>query len=223
MTDRSSRRPDELALALYGAGGRTSRRERWRRWARTGLPISAAIVVVIAVAVIVDQPSPVSRASERSAGVALLNQVNGDVTPCAFALGEAATLYRGEVAGSLRPGQRSQVPTLLQDDADACSFTSANINDLTSIEEPGTGIGRYLAEVVALSVTWTTSDALGAIDDVIALSSHRADRHAARDLALRQRYLGGDRRAARTALAAADRFVGGGLPALGLPAVSLTS
>lgn len=217
---------DPLALAVYGEERSLPRQERWRRWKRTGLPIVAAVAIVVASAVIIDLPSPPSLAGERSAATSVIGEVNSDVTPCAFGVGEAATLWRDVRRGSLSAAERAKVPGLLQDDADACSFTSGNINDLSDIDEPGTGIGKYLAQVVAVAETWTTSDALGAIDDVIDLTSAPSPagaRSATRDLVTRNGYLSADRRAARAALADASNAVHGGIPTLAIPVVRFST
>jgi hypothetical protein len=214
------RQPDLLAQAVYG--DRAARRPvRTGRWKRTGLPIAVGVAIVIAVAVITDLPTNETLAGQASAGASLLKEVNDDVAPCAFSMNEANTIFRDQLAGTLTASDRSRVPSLLQDDAAACSFTSDNINDLADIEEPGSGAGRYLAEVVSLSQTWTTSDALGAIDDVIDLEANPHDEIAARDLAARQNFLSSDRRAALTALTEADQYLHGSLPSLQIPAVEL--
>jgi len=214
------RQPDALGQALYGDRS-SSRSDRRTRWRRTRLPIVAAIVVVVAVAVITDLPTHESLASEQAAGNALLTEVNNDVAPCAFSLNEANSIYRDKLAGTLTVSDRSRVPSLLQDDAAACSFTSDNINDLADIEEPGTGAGKYLALVVNLAQAWTTSDALGAIDDLITLEADPTKTAARNDLAARQQLLSKDRRAALTALTDADHYLHGTLTPLQMPAVTL--
>jgi hypothetical protein len=180
-----------------------------------------AIVIVIAAAIITDLPTHESLAGQTTAGAALLSEVNNDVAPCAFSLKEADTIYRERLAGTLSASDLSRVPSLLQDDAAACSFTSDNINDLADIEEPGTGAGRYLSQVISLAQTWTTSDALGAVDDLIALEADPHDQTAARDLAARQIYLTSDRHGALAALTDADHYLHGTLPGLQMPAVTL--
>jgi len=180
-----------------------------------------AIAIVIAAAAVTDLPTHESLASQTTSGAALLTEVNNDVAPCAFSLKEVNTIYRDQLAGTLSASDLSRVPSLLQDDAAACSFTSDNINDLADIEEPGTGAGRYLSQVVSLAQTWTTSDALGAVDDLIALEANPHDQTAARDLATRQIYLTSDRHGALAALTDADNYLHGTLPALQIPAVSL--
>jgi hypothetical protein len=216
----TKRQPDPFAQAIYGDDA-PPRRFTWRRWKRTGLPIAVAIAIVIAAAAVTDLPTHESLASQTTSGAALLTEVNNDVAPCAFSLKEVNTIYRDQLAGTLSASDLSRVPSLLQDDAAACSFTSDNINDLADIEEPGTGAGRYLSQVVSLAQTWTTSDALGAVDDLIALEANPHDQTAARDLATRQIYLTSDRHGALAALTDADNYLHGTLPALQIPAVSL--
>jgi hypothetical protein len=217
------RRGDAFARAVFHDAPDEARTQRWRRFRRTGLPIVVAVAIIVACAVIVDLPSPATLANDRAAATSLVTEVNNDITPCAFAINETARLYHDEGQHSLSTAERSKVPTLLDDDASACSFTSGSINDLTDIEEPGTGTGRFLAQVISLSVTWTTSDALGAIDDIDALATDPHDAQAARDLRVRSRYLAADRRAALAALAGADRELQGGLPTLDMPNIRFTT
>jgi hypothetical protein len=214
------RQPDAFAQSVYGDDA-PKRGFSWRKWRRTGLPVAAAVAIVIVAAIITDLPTHESLAGQASAGASLLTEVNNDVSPCAFSVKEANLIYRDQLAGTLSTADRSRVPSLLQDDAAACSFTSDNINDLADIEEPGTGAGRYLTEVISLAQTWTTSDALGAIDDLISLEANPRDAVAASDLAERQGFLTADRHAALVALSNADRYLHGNLPALQMPAVIL--
>ncbi|HWD24820.1 MAG TPA: hypothetical protein VG368_05110 [Acidimicrobiales bacterium] len=214
------RQPDAFAKALYPEK-RPTARTRWRRWRHARLPVAAAIGIVIAAGVITDLPRHDSLAGQLTAGTTLLNEVNNDIAPCAFSLNEAVTIYRQKLEGRLARSDRARIPSLLQDDAAACSFTSDNINNLAGIEEPGSGAGRFLTQVVSLTQTWTTSDALGAIDDFISLDANPHDRAAASDLRLRQRVLATDRRAALTALASANAYLHGTLPKLKMSTVTL--
>jgi len=216
----SRRQPDAFAKSLY-AGKTKADGTRRARWRRTGLPITVAIAIVVVAAVITDLPAHESLAGELSAGSALLKEVNNDVSPCSFSLNETNTIYRDQLAGKLSASDHSRVPSLLQDDAAACSFTSDNINDLADIEEPGTGAGKYLSQVVSLTQTWTTSDALGAINDIIILVATPGNKAAETDLRTRQAFLISDRRAAMAAMADADHYLKGSLPALEMPAVTL--
>jgi hypothetical protein len=217
------RRPDPFATALYGERRHCSVRQRWSTWKKTGLPIAAAVAVTVLVAIVTDLPSHQSLAGPRAAGTALVDEVNSDISPCAFSIEETSTLYHDEVAGELSRSDRPKVPSLLQDDENACSFTSSSINDLADIEEPGTGAGKYLAQIVDLAQAWTTADALGAIEDVDALSAHPHDGRAGRDLSARLRDLAEDRRAALAALADADRYLEGELPLLDMPSPRFAS
>lgn len=215
------RQPDAFATAVYGDRPSVSWRDRWRRWQRIGLPLTVGAVVVVAVAVVGDLPHHESIAAQRVAATSLLSEVNTDLNPCTFSINEANTIYRDELAGKLSTVDRGRVPSLLGDDAAACSFTSDNVNDLADIEEPGSGAGKWLSQVVSLSQTWTTSDALGAIDDLISLTDNPRDASARGDLLLRQRLLTSDRHAAMQAMAGASHYLDGGLPPLKIPAVTL--
>jgi hypothetical protein len=216
MTRRSG---DAFALALYGQQRQRPAPDRRRARLRNLAPFAVALVAVVVAAVVLDLPSPSTPAAARAAAVSIIDEVNSDVGPCAFAVSEASTLYRDEMMGELTAAHRRQVPTLLQDDAGACSFTSSGINDLSGIDEPGSGAGKYLSLIVSSTLSWTTSDALGAIDDVVALTGDRGNVAAARNLAVRQRALATDRRAAAAALGGSERVAHASLPALDLPVV----
>jgi hypothetical protein len=212
---------DAFAASLYGDRTPPTRGEWWRRFRRFGLPVVAVIAIVVAIAVVTDLPQHESLAGERSSAASLISEVNGDVKPCAYAMGESNTIYRRWLQGYLTASDRSKVPQLLSQDADACSFTSANINSLSTIEEPGSGVGKYLANVISFALDWTTSDALGAIEDFSRLAARRDDKAASADLRHRAMNLMTDRRDALRALAAAERYLKGPLPALDLPKVEI--
>lgn len=214
---------DAFATTVYGARQRRSLPERWRSWRRVGLPVTAAIVIIIVIAVITDLPTHPSLAAQRNDASGLISEVNANLKPCVFALREANNIFRQRLAGSLSVGDRGRVPTLLADDASACAFTSDNINNLAGIEEPGAGAGHYLAAVVSIALTWTTSDALGAIDDMILITHDQHTARAASDLRGRNVRLATDRRQALKDMRSAARYLKGTLPSLLMPTISLPS
>lgn len=216
-----TRAVDPFAHAVYASQPREDLSARVRHWRRRGLPVLGAVAIVVAVAVVTDLPTRASLADQRSAALSLIEEVNTDLKPCTYSLKEASTIYREVRGGHLSAVHRAQAPTLLGQDASACSFTSDNVNDLADIEEPGTGAGRWLSEVVSLAQTWTTSDALGAINDLTTLEADPHNTAAARDLLARERYLAVDRREALQAMKGVSRFLDGDLPSLEIPAVRL--
>ena len=214
---------DAFATTVYGARQRRSLPERWRSWRRVGLPVTAVIVIIIVIAVITDLPTHPSLTAQRNDASGLISEVNTNLKPCVFALQEANTIFRQRLAGTLSAGDRGKVPTLLADDASACAFTSDNVNNLAAIEEPGTGAGRYLAGVVSIALTWTTSDALGALDDMILITHNQHSAQAASDLRGRNVRLATDRRQALKDVRSAARYLKGPLPSLLMPTVNLAS
>ncbi|MGA8296772.1 MAG: hypothetical protein WB770_06995 [Acidimicrobiales bacterium] len=217
MTEK--REMDAFAASIYGDRVPPTRADRWRRFKRVGLPFLAIVVIIVAVAVVTDIPRHESLAGERSAAAYLVSLVNGDVKPCAVAMTESAYVFRRWQQRQLNAPDRSLASTLLTQDADACSFTADSINKLSQIEEPGTGAGKYLARVIGDALSWTTSDALGAIEDFSRLAANPKNSRAAADLHARKEFLATDRGAALVAMVDAERYLKGPLPKLNIPAV----
>lgn len=215
MTEK--RQMDAFAASIYGDHVPPTRAERWQRFKRVGLPALAIAAIVVAIAVVTDLPKHQTLASERVAAASLVNEVNSDIGQCAYAMTEAATIYRRWLDGNISASDRSEAPGLLSQDADGCSFTSDNIYNLASIEQPGTGAGKYLSNVVGLAVQWTSGDALGAIEDFGLLIAHPHDAQAVRYLRLNANALASDREHALNAIADAERYLRGPLPRLKLP------
>lgn len=190
----------------------------WYR--RRAFLVCAGVVVVVAVAVVTDLPTPTSRASDIAAESAVIGQINSDVAPCVFSVHEALTLYVDE-EGTLSAAHRSQIPGLLRDDQNACSYTNANIFDLSDIDVLGTPAGKQVAQAVNTATVWATSDALGAIEAVQSLTSDRADRKARAALLADQRLLAADRDKATSQIDAAGRLLKTRLPPLGLSTQAL--
>ena len=118
--------------------------------------------------------------------------------------------------GQLSATDRSKVPTLLNQDADACSFTSDGINNLSQLEEPGTGAGKYLALMIGDLLSWTTSDALGAIEDFVQLTANPKNSRAVADLRGRAKDLAIDRSETLRAVSDAAHYLKGSLPTLAI-------
>jgi hypothetical protein len=215
------REMDPFAASLYGDRVKPTRADRWRRFQRIGLPSLAIVGIVVAVAVVTDLPHNESLTGERSSAAYLVSLVNGYIKPCTVAATESASIFRQWQRGELSATDRSEVPTLLSQDADACSYTSGDINDLSQLEEPGTGAGKWLALMIGDALSWTTSDALGAIDDLSQLISNSKGSGAAADLRSREKYLRIDRSEALGAVADAERYLKGTLPALEIPAIRI--
>jgi len=190
---------------------------------RRAVVVPGALTLVLAVAVLTDLPQNSSRAAQISNDTSVMSEVNSDIGPCSYALGETFTIYRDLSAGSLSRSEERQVPGLLTDDQTACSFMDDSIYQLSTITVPGSGSGRDLGQLVGTVTLWATADALSAIEQVQVLDTDPSNRHALELLAGDEKLLGSDRAAAEAELAAADKSVGMRLPALDLTEVPASS
>jgi hypothetical protein len=177
-------------------------------------------VVVVGAAVISDLPTPTSRASDIQGESTVIGEINTDVAPCVFSVHEALTLYVDE-SGTLSAADRGRIPDLLRDDQNACSYTNANIFDLSDIDLLGTAAGKQVGQALNTATVWATSDALAAIEAVQSLTSNPADRKARSTLRADQRLLAADRDKATSEIAAAGRLLGTRLPPLSLSTQAL--
>jgi hypothetical protein len=178
--------------------------------------VPAVSAVIVAAIVVSDLPQSNSRAAEISNSASVVSQVNGNVGPCSFALSESFTIYEDLVTRSLSPSEQSQVPSLLNDDQSACSFTDNSIYNLSTMDVPGGTYGNDLGQMVSVVTLWATSDALAAIEDVQVLDTTPSDLKARQDLAQDVRVLGHDRAQALAELQAVDELLRTRLAALHL-------
>jgi hypothetical protein len=190
---------------------------------RRAVVVPGALTLVLAVVVLTDLPQNSSRAAQISNDTSVMSEVNSDIGPCSYALGESFTIYRDLSAGSLSRSEERQVPGLLTDDQTACSFMDDSIYQLSTITVPGSGSGRDLGQLVGTVTLWATADALSAIEQVQVLDTDPSDRHALKVLAGDEKLLGSDRAEAEAELAAADRSVRMRLPTLDLAEVPASS
>ncbi len=193
-------------------------RTPWYR--RRAFLVCVGVVVVVAVAVITDLPTPTSRASDIQAESAVISEINADVAPCVFSVHEALMLYADE-SGTLSAAHRAQIPGLLRDDQTACSYTNANIFDLSDIDLLGTPAGKQVGQAVNTATVWATSDALAAIEAVQTLTTNPADRKTRSRLLADERLLAADRDKATSEIDAAGRLLDTRLPTLGLSTQAL--
>jgi hypothetical protein len=178
--------------------------------------VPAVTAVVVATVVITDLPQSAPRAAQISSGTAVMSEVKQDIGPCSFAVSETFTIYGDMSRHLLTPAQQSQVPGLLTDDQSACSFTSQNIYDLSTITVAGTASGKYLGQLVGTLTLWATADALAAIEQVQVLEYHPHDAKALRALAAAERSLDQDRASALNEMAGADGVLHMQLPSVPL-------
>jgi hypothetical protein len=185
--------------------------------------VSAALVLVVAVTVLTDLPGHDSRAGQISDDASVMSQVNSDIGPCSYAIGESLTIYRDLSTHTLTPSEMNQVPGLLHDDQDACSYTDDSIYELSNIDIPGSTSGKYMGEVVSTVEWWATADALAAIEEIQILDSNLSDATAKARLGHFERALTSERAQAESELGAADALLQTHLPALNLAQVQASS
>lgn len=186
----------------------------WHR--RKSFLVPAVSAVIVAAIVVSDLPQSNSRAAEISNSASVVSQVNGNVGPCSFALSESFTIYNDLVTGSLSPSEQSQVPSLLNDDQSACSFTDNSIYNLSTMDVPGGTYGNDLGQMVSAVTLWATADALASIEEIQVLDTTPSDLKARQNLTEDVRVLGHDRAQALSELQAVDELLRTHLSALHL-------
>ncbi len=186
----------------------------WYR--RKSFLVPAVSAVIVAAIVVSDLPQSNSRAAEISDSASVVSQVNSNVGPCSFALSESFTIYNDLVTGSLSPSEQSQVPSLLNDDQSACSFTDNSIYNLSTMDVPGGTYGNDLGQMVSAVTLWATSDALAAIEEIQVLETTPSDLKARQNLTADVRVLRNDRAQALGELQSVDELLRTHLAALHL-------
>jgi hypothetical protein len=160
------------------------------------------VLVVGVITVLTDLPQHDSRPVEIAGDTSVMNEVNADVGPCSYALGESVEIYGDFTAHTL-----------------TCSFTDDSIYQLSTVEVPNSAAGKHLGQLVSTVTLWATSDALSAIEEIQTLSSDPTTAAGRRRLAHDELLLGRDRAQAQSQLSAADQILRARLPALHLTAV----
>ncbi|MGO8824598.1 MAG: hypothetical protein ACLQU9_05095 [Acidimicrobiales bacterium] len=196
----------------------TAKAPVWQR--HRGLFIVLVVLVVVLITVLSDLPVSTSRASDISAERSVMSEVNTDLAPCALAVHQAIGIWNLQAAHALTPADRAPTPGLLGDDQSACSYTSEYIYDLSDVQVPGTTAGKDVGQVIATATLWTTSDSLGAIEDVQTLMNNPNDAAVLRNLSKEEAQLAADRRTAISEEDAADRALDTRLQPVDLPVVS---
>ena len=181
--------------------------------------VSVVLVAVVAATVAVDLPKHGSRTGQISDDSTVVAQVNQDVGPCSYALGESFTIYGDLSRRTLTASGAHQVPGLLRHDQEACSLTDDSIYQLSIIDVPGSASGRDIGQLVSTVRVWATSDALSAIEQIQALDSDPNNGTAHEVLVHDAQLLAHDRQQAADDLDAADALLQTHLPALHLAPV----
>lgn len=204
------------------ASSLSSTKAVWYR--RPWFLVMVVVIVVVGVSVVTDLPHHISVSEDASAQNASIKQINSDLAPCNYAISEIYHYYETTIAGSTAPLQPRKYPKWMTDDQTACSFTSGEIYDLTNnFQALDTNAGKHIDNMHTIVVTWITSDALGAINDIMYLYNHPND--ATKIAALRRRtaLLNAEHAQAMAEWSKANALLGGRLYPLKLaqlPAVS---
>ncbi|MGC1420446.1 MAG: hypothetical protein WA786_10065 [Acidimicrobiales bacterium] len=171
--------------------------------------IALAIVVVLGVSVITDLPRHITKAQDASEQNDSIHQINTDVAPCVYAVQQSFTFYQEHVTGQLSAAHLKQVPALLVGDQTACSFASGGIYDLTNnIQVNDTAAGKHIDRMLSVIVTWATSDALAAIEDIQYLFVHPGNATKIAKLSKREALLAEDKVKIDAAFQAAENLLG---------------
>jgi hypothetical protein len=196
---------------------RTPERPVWYK--RTWVLATAGVAAVLIACVAVDLPSHTTAAADTADQTSVMQQINSGIGGCSYGVKETFTIYQDQKRGSLTASDRAEVPAMMRDDQDACSFTSSDIYDLSNVEGTGTPAGKYVGNVVNVVTLWATSDALSAIEDIQTLQTDPGDAAAIANLSKQEVALARDRAQADADVDAAQRILHVTLPAPDLPSL----
>jgi hypothetical protein len=179
-----------------------------------------ALVVIVAVSVVIDLPRPITKAQDAASQNASIQEINTDLSDCAFAVKESFNFYNLNVAGQLTPSNLAQIPTLLTGDETACSFASEPVYDLTNnLQVDDTAAGKHIDKMLSVVERWITYNALASIKDIQYLFNHPGDAATIRHLGYQEDQLAVERAKALRDEAQADAVLGLKLHALKIPAL----
>jgi hypothetical protein len=192
----------------------------WYR--RTWVLVVVVLAVVAGASVVADLPHQATTSELTTEATALVKAVDADIRTCTYSVRQSYTIYGRQQAGTLTAAQRSQVPTLLSQNEQACSFANQAVVSLGTLTVPSGPAGPHLSAMITSVEVWMTSDAVAAMSDMQKLVAHPTDVSARRDLRAKERLLRLDRAKADRAIAAAERSLGGAhLPDPSLPVTPL--
>jgi hypothetical protein len=181
-----------------------------RPWYRRTWFLAVVIAaVVVGASVIADLPHQATPAALAAQATTLVNSVDTDIRTCTFAVHQSYTIYGRQQAGTLTSSQRSQVPNLLSQNEQACSFANQAVVNLGTITVPSGAAGTDLNNMITSVEVWMTSDAVAAMDDMQKLIANPADVSATKDLAKQEGLLRQDKGKADTDITAAVKALGG--------------
>lgn len=179
-------------------------------WYRRGWFLVVAVAVVVAGAsVIADLPHNASPTDQAAQATTLVKSVDADIRTCTFSLQQTDTIFGRQQSGTLTAAQRSQAPSLLSQNEQACSFANQSVVDLGTLTVPSGPAGTELGNMITNVEVWMTSDAVAAMDDMQQLIEHPSDAKAEHDLAKQESLLTADRAKADADVRAAEKSLGG--------------
>lgn len=188
------------------AGTEPSSARRW--WKRRWVLVVLSLLVIVAAMVIADLPLQSSPGSNIAATQGVIAEVAADAAPCSYGVHEALGLYADVRSASLSASDRSEVPTLVSDDYEACSFTNANIDDLAGIQEPNSPLGRDLDNLASQTLTWCDTDGMLTVGYINELIQDPGSPAYSADLAKSERSLDAQRLQVEETIKALDRLLG---------------
>lgn len=189
-------------------------------WYRRGwFLVLVVAVVVVGASVIADLPHSASRSDQVAQDTTLVKSVDGDIRTCTYSLRQSEVIYSRHEDGTLTQSQRAQVPSMLSQNEQACSFANQSVVDLGTLTVPSGPAGRDLGNMITNVEVWMTSDAVAAMVDMERIIEHPGNAKAADDLAKQEKRLAVDRGRADADVRAADGTLGGAsIPDPALPA-----
>lgn len=181
-----------------------------RPWYRRTWFLAALVLVVVAGAsVIADLPHRASTAQLAAEATTLVKSVDADIRTCTYSLRQSYTIYGEQQAGTLTSSERSQVPSLLSQNEQACSFANQAVVSLGTLTVPKGPAGTDLSAMITSVEVWMTSDAVAAMGDIQAIVADPASSVAAHHLAHEEQLLHQDRAKADSAITAGRQALGG--------------
>ena len=179
----------------------------WYR--RTWLLVVVILAVVAGASVIADLPHRATTSELATEAGTLVKSVNADIRTCTYSVHQSYTMYDRQQAGTLTAAQRAQIPSLLSQNQQACSFANQAVVSLGTLTVPSGPAGSHLSAMITSVEVWMTSDAVAAMSDMQKLIAHPSDAAAQKDLRAKEQLLRQDRATADGAVAAAERSLGG--------------
>lgn len=171
-------------------------------WWRGRIFLGGVVVVVLLTAMVVsDLATESTSKSNLTTSQGIMSEIRTDVAPCNFGMNESLELYHDAASGHISEADRKQIPALLNDDFNACSFTNATIVDLSSIDLSHSKVGEALNRVAQRSLGWCEPAAFDAIEQIAKLVEGHDTARGRIELAHDETRLNQDRAAVRSSVA----------------------